>query len=293
MKKIIVLQGPPASGKSTWARDTAKAGTPYVIVNRDSIREARGEYWIPEQESYISDLEEFGVRSAVNRGLIPIIDATNLNPKTIQKWNDLAKELNCEIEFKPFYVPYKEALERDKGRSRPVGEKVLKRFYTQYFHNELVKELGYPAFDLKVKEHDDNKTDCVIFDIDGTLAHHCGRLPFEWEKLGTDLADSRVVRIIRKFNLLAIKIIFLTGRPESVRKETEKWIRENIPGINFSLIMRDSKDFRSGEIVKKELWEQCVEPKYNTLSVYEDSNKCADMWRDLGLLTCQVYKNNY
>ena len=57
MKKIIVLQGPPASGKSTWARDTAKAGTPYVIVNRDSIREARGEYWIPEQETYISDLE--------------------------------------------------------------------------------------------------------------------------------------------------------------------------------------------------------------------------------------------
>lgn len=43
-KKIIVLQGPPASGKSTWARETAKAGTPYVIVNRDSIRNARGEY---------------------------------------------------------------------------------------------------------------------------------------------------------------------------------------------------------------------------------------------------------
>ena len=96
MKKIIVLQGPPASGKSTYARELAQVGTPYVIVNRDSIREARGEYWIPEQEDYISDMEEYGVRSAIKRKLIPIIDATNLNPKTIAKWENLAKELNCE-----------------------------------------------------------------------------------------------------------------------------------------------------------------------------------------------------
>lgn len=290
MKKIIVLQGPPASGKSTWARDTAKAGTPYVIVNRDSIREARGEYWIPEQESYISDLEEFGVRSAVNRGLIPIIDATNLNPKTIQKWNDLAKELNCEIEFKPFYVPYKEALERDKGRSRPVGEKVLKRFYTQYFYEDFTKEVGYD--NVPIRNHN-GRANCVVFDLDGTVAHHQGRLPFDWDKLETDLCDSRCQEIIKQFDLLAIKIIFLTGRPESVRAATENWIRKNIPGINFSLIMRDSKDFCSGEIVKKELWEKHVEPNYNTLCVFEDSNKCADMWRSLGLLTCQVYKNDY
>lgn len=290
MKKIIVLQGPPASGKSTWARDTAKAGTPYVIVNRDSIREARGEYWIPEQENYISDLEEFGVRSAVNRGLIPIIDATNLNPKTIQKWNDLAKELNCEIEFKTFYVPYKEALERDKGRSRPVGEKVLKRFYTQYFHEDFVKEVGYD--NVPIRNHN-GRTNCVVFDLDGVVAHHQGRLPFDWNKLETDLCDSRCQELIKQFNLLAIKIIFLTGRPESVRTATEKWIRKNIPGINFTLLMRDSLDPRSGEIVKKELWKECVEPNYNTLCVFEDSNKCADMWRDLGLLTCQVYKNDY
>ena len=94
----------PASGKSTYARELAKAGTPYVIVNRDSIRESRGEYWIPEQEDYISDMEEYAVRSAIKRNLIPIIDATNLNPKTMEKWESLAKEFDCEIEYKKFYV---------------------------------------------------------------------------------------------------------------------------------------------------------------------------------------------
>ena len=57
--------------------------------------------------------------------------------------------------------------------------------------------------------------------------------------------------------------------------------------------MRPLNEYRSGEIVKKELWEKYVEPYYNTLCVFEDSNKCVDMWRDLGLLTCQVANGDY
>ena len=30
-------------------------------MSRDNIRDARGNYWVPEQENYISDLEEFSV----------------------------------------------------------------------------------------------------------------------------------------------------------------------------------------------------------------------------------------
>ena len=41
--------------------------------------------------------------------------------------------------------------------------------------------------------------------------------------------------------------------------------------------MRSASDFRSGEIVKAEIWEKEVASKYNTLCVFEDSNKCVDM----------------
>lgn len=44
MSKILVLQGPPASGKSTFARKFVKSNLDWVIVNRDSLREGRGEY---------------------------------------------------------------------------------------------------------------------------------------------------------------------------------------------------------------------------------------------------------
>lgn len=289
-KKIIILQGPPAAGKSTWARETAKAGTPYVIVNRDSIRRARGEYWIPDQENYISDMEEYAVRSAVNRNLIPIVDATNLNPNSISKWENLAKELNCELEYKKFYIPFKEALERDSKRENSVGKKVLIRFYTKYFYDKYVKEIGYD--DRLIRESND-KRDCIVCDLDGTLVLHNGRLPYDWKLIPTDILDPRMENLIKQFDLQVIKIIFLTGRPESVRSTTNEWLKKHFPTLNYTLLMRDTSDMRSGDIVKREIWEKNIRDNYNTLCVFEDSNKCVNMWRSLGLLTCQVANGEY
>ena len=132
MSKVIILQGCPAAGKSTWAREFVKGKKDWVIVNRDSIREGRGDYWIPEQEWYISELEEFYIRRALEGGLNVIIDATNLNPKTLKKWEDMVAELEVEIEYKEFKISYEEAVERDSKRSRPVGEKVIKTFFDKY-----------------------------------------------------------------------------------------------------------------------------------------------------------------
>lgn len=287
--KIIVLQGPPASGKSYFAKELAKAGTPYVIVNRDSIREGRGEYWIPDQEDYISDMEEYAVRSAVKRNLIPIIDATNLNPKTIEKWENLAKELNCEIEYKKFYIPFKEALERDSKRERSVGKKVLIKFYTKYFYDEYVKEVGYDDRKIYKGNH---RTPCIVIDLDGTTMLHNGRLPYDWDKVSTDIFDPRMLKIINKFYESAVKIIFLTGRPESVRNATDDCLNSKL-WFSYELIMRPVNDNRPGDVLKKDLWEKYIDPYYNTLCVFEDSNKCVDMWRDLGLLTCQVANGDY
>ena len=107
------------------------------------------------------------------------------------------------------------------------------------------------------------------------------------------MCDLGMQNLIEKFNLQAIKIIFLTGRPNSVRELTNKWLHDNFPTINYTLLMRDSSDMRSGEIVKKEIWEKEIKNEYNTLCIFEDSNKCVDMWRDLGILTCQIANGDY
>ena len=132
MSKVIILQGCPAAGKSTWAREFVKGKKDWVIVNRDSIREGRGDYWIPEQEKFISELEVFHIRKALEYGLNVIIDATNLNPTTLAKWDAIAKEFSAEVEIKSFDIPLDEAIRRDSERSRSVGEKVIRDFYNRY-----------------------------------------------------------------------------------------------------------------------------------------------------------------
>ena len=307
MNKIIVLSGPPSSGKSTMARDYIQTHKDCVIVNKDDFRSAKGEYWVPSQEDYISDIEEAAVRSALKRGLTPIIDATNLNPKTISKWNTIADEFGVEVETKSFYIPVKDAVERDRLRGeaggRSIGEKVLKDFYLRYFEEEFRKEVYTDHTFIKF---DDNPKlpPCIIVDLDGTVALHQGRGPFEWDKIDTDKCDPRMKQLIERYILDGVNVIFLTGRNKTsiAYAKTFDWLAKYFPYYKtdmntlkkfykWDLIMRAEKDYRPAAISKKELYEQYIEGKFNVLAVFEDSNRCVEMWRSLGLLTLQSADN--
>ena len=139
MNKVIILQGPPASGKSTWAKEFMKEKTQWIRVNRDNIRLMCGDYWVPSREHLISIYEELMIRNALENNYNVIIDATNLNPKTKSKWENIAAEYNAEVEYKEFIVPYEIAIERDKNRSLKVGENTIYTFYKKYYKHLLPK----------------------------------------------------------------------------------------------------------------------------------------------------------
>lgn len=134
--KIIVLQGAPASGKSTWAREFVKDKRDWIIVSRDSLREGKGEYWVVEHEDYIKKLAKEAVRLALDCQLNVIIDETNLNPDTLDTWRDLSRLYNADLEIKKFTVSFEEALRRDTERGlqggRAVGEKSIRYFFDKY-----------------------------------------------------------------------------------------------------------------------------------------------------------------
>ena len=292
MSKILVLQGPPASGKSTYAREFVKDKKDWVIVNRDSLREGRGDYWVPSQEDYISDLEEFSIKAAIKRGYNVIVDATNLNPKTIEKWNKLAKETNSSTEFRKFYIPFKEALERDKNRNRSVGEKVLKRFYQQYYPEQYMRETA--EFDSRyIREQDKTLPKCIIVDLDGTLSIHQGRNAFDYSKLLSDKPNHPLVDLLRILSG-SVDIIFFSGREgtEQCRQDTAKWLNDNV-GIPYQLYMRKEKDYRGDETIKEELFKENIENNYYCVAVFDDRNKVVNKWRELGLLCCQVYEGDF
>lgn len=298
MKKIIVLQGPPANGKSTRALELLVdyGSDKAVIVCRDSIREACGEYWVPSRENYISDIEKGAVIAALEHDMIPIIDATNLNPKTIEKWKKIAEEYNAEIEWIEVVVPYQEALKRDSNpnRKRPVGKKVLHNFYMKYYPH-LIAPM---SDDRKMIEFNTAKKKAIIVDIDGTIALRQNRNPFDYEKVGEDKVDHRLGHLLR--NLIRecneYEVFFVTGRENigNCYELTKKWLNDNIyplqghdgflPVDNWKLFMRAEGDHRSDEITKKEIYENRIAPWYDVVCVFEDRNRVVKMWRDLGLL---------
>ena len=290
MPKLLILQGAPASGKSTFARQLAHEDKSYVIVNRDSIRNSRGDYWIPSQEDYITSIEEFSIKNALGRGYNVIVDATNLNPITINKWKVIADEFNAEIEFKMFEISFEDAVARDKLRDNSVGEKVIKEFFMKYFPEKLT-----PFFDDRfILKPDVSASQVVLCDIDGTIALRRGRSPYDQSKVLEDAFDPRMNFLLSSLSE-KFQIIFLSGRQDTkqCREDTEKWLKDNLGLSEVTLIMRSEGDFRPDDVVKKELYQKYIKDKYNVVCVFDDRDKVVKMWRNLGLLCCQVYYGNF
>lgn len=98
-------------------------------------------YYDFSKEKLTKSYEEVMITEALLSGYNVIVDSTNLNPKIISKWKQLAKILNVILEFKEIVIPYKEAVKRDKLRLLPIGEDQIRMFYRKYYPDLLQSEL--------------------------------------------------------------------------------------------------------------------------------------------------------
>ena len=132
-QKLILTQGIPASGKSTWAKQyVLESPLTRVRVNRDDIRNMLGKYWVSQREDLVSSIEDNMVGEALDKGYTVVLDATNLNPKFLKKWEISCECMQIKVEYKQFYISLEEAIRRDALRDAPVGEKVITNFYNKY-----------------------------------------------------------------------------------------------------------------------------------------------------------------
>lgn len=134
--KLLVIQGIPGSGKSTLARKLIKDDNKTIIVNRDDIRSMCGKYWVPDRDDLITVFEDTMIYTALNNEYNVIVDATNLNPKTIEKLNIFARSTRSEIEYRKLIInplhAYLRVLFRALKGGRYISYRVIRNFYNRY-----------------------------------------------------------------------------------------------------------------------------------------------------------------
>lgn len=140
----------------------------------------------------------------------------------------------------------------------------------------------------------------VLVDIDGTVSQVGDRLkylqqtPKNWDAFYTAcFEDEPIQEIVDLIKVLqdTYRIVYCTGRKESVRDQTEKWLINH--DINSTLLMRKNGDFRHDTIAKPELVADALIPYEDIAFVLEDRNSMVEFWRELGVRCLQVAPGDF
>jgi hypothetical protein len=147
--------------------------------------------------------------------------------------------------------------------------------------------------------------DCVIVDLDGTLAdatHRTkhfpdGKLNWALFKAPHRIADDQLHHIVADVvRLLRSKwpIIYVSGRNDDCYDVTMQWLKKHdlwqAPEL---LIMRKTGDSRHDYEVKKEILDQLIADGYNPVLSLDDRNNVVKMWRDNGIPCFQVAEGDF
>jgi hypothetical protein len=92
-----------------------------------------------------------------------------------------------------------------------------------------------------------------------------------------------------------VTVIVVSARSEACRAETREWLtRHGVPCTE--LLMATTAESESGVSdtdVKRRIYQEHIAGHWNVLCVFDDRDQVVALWRDLGLLTCQVNRGNF
>jgi len=283
MKKIIILRGLPASGKSSYATDLLKRKKgQWVRVNKDLLREmAHASEHSRSHEKFILQLRDHIILQALENGKHVIVDDTNLNPIHIDHITALVKgQAQVEVNDSFLQVPVEDCIRRDLQRPRSVGEAVIRRMYNQYLRTTT-----------QPPQHNPELPDAIIVDMDGTLALMGDRSPFDVQKCDQDLPNPPVLETVQRWQA-DTPIIVVSGRTDDGYDKTAAWLKQH--GIEYkALHLRRQGDQRKDAIVKTEIYQEHIAGCYNIRFVLDDRQQVVNMWRNLGLTVFQVAEGQF
>ena len=141
----------------------------------------------------------------------------------------------------------------------------------------------------------------VVVDVDGTLAntqhrkHFVESRPKDWaawnDNMVLDTVHEDIRQLVTELSLRR-EVIICTGREDTYREVTEKWLTDN--QIPFDKVfMRRAKDYRKDSIVKTELLDQIRQWHGEPFVWLDDRNQVVDAIRAAGVRVLQCAPGDF
>lgn len=145
----------------------------------------------------------------------------------------------------------------------------------------------------------------IIVDLDGTLTSCEHRRHFvtngnkNWRDFNYNIPFDAPVPWVRRIVVDAmwsdVTVLFTSGRGEQSRYDTEQWLYEQVISPEllafrkpWKLLMRGRNDYRSDDVVKREIYDNHIEPFYDVQFVVDDRWSVIQMWESLGLFVIRA-----
>lgn len=320
---VKILQGLPASGKSTYAKELVAQG--FKRVNRDELRLMLDlGQWSPANEKLVSRIEREVIRSSIRNGHNMVVDNTHLTSRSVKDLVDFVQLLAqgtdraIVVDQVPFNTPYSECCARNAVRQglarvpdhvmksmgqkagllgsdgqptgKPLGSKT-------WVFSKLEKEVPVLADDGATFAE---RIPAIVCDLDGTLALFEGRRsPYEPATCAEDDVNQVVRDLCLDARARGLAVVFCSGREDTYREGTLAFLRRAfegstvLDGIENRLHMRKAGDSRKDAIVKAEIYNRDLRPVYEIRYVLDDRNQVVDMWRAQGHVCLQVANGDF
>ena len=286
MPRLIVLVGPPGSGKSTFAREY-----PVAYINQDS----QGKEHLNLFHNYLANDKDI------------IVDRMGFSKTQRDRYLVPAKAAGYTTEIivlhQPRSVCYKRCMERSSHetiKSSDDANNALNTFFGKY-----ERPLEGEADSIRFIYPEGEKDLVIVCDLDGTLCNVDHRLHFvqrpkgvkkDWVSFFRGLCDDKpnlwCQMLVDSMAAQGTKVIFASGRPDNYRRDTERWLSED--GFSTEVLyMRTRNDSRQDYVAKEIILDFEILTRFKPLFFIDDRKQVVDLWRSRGFVCLACHHGEF